>query len=114
VADTRDAVGPLGGPALLAGGSRSFELSGHCGVPANATAVSLNLTVTQPTDAGFLQVFPTGAPPPLVSAINYGAGQTRANNGVYSLGTGGRLDVRCGQASGTAHAIIDVSGYFVE
>ena len=114
VVDTRDPVGPAGGPALSSGGSRTFQLSGKCGIPANATAVSLNLTVTGPTSIGFLLLFPTGAPPPATSAINYSKGETRANDGVFLLGTGGQVDVRCGQISGTTHAIIDVSGYFLE
>jgi uncharacterized repeat protein (TIGR01451 family) len=112
--DTRDAVGEFGGPALAASASRSVNVAGHCGVPDYATAVALNLTATAPTAAGFLQVFPTGGVAPQVSVVNYSAGQTRASNGVYALGTSGRLDLRCGQATGTTHAIVDVSGYFIE
>jgi hypothetical protein len=53
-------------------------------------------------------------PVPLVSTINYGAGQTRSNNAVVSLSGGfvGRLAVKVGQASGTVHVILDVVGYF--
>src|SRR5204863_8049945 len=40
--DTRDAAGPYGGPLLGAGASRSFDLTGRCGIPADAAAVSLN------------------------------------------------------------------------
>jgi len=112
--DTRLAAGPLGGPALSAGASRTFPLTGNCGVPVNATAISLNVTATGPTAEGFLQVLPTGGPVPTVSALNYAPGQTRANNGVYALSPGGEMDVRCGQASGTVELIIDVSGYFIE
>ncbi|MGH9367048.1 MAG: S8 family peptidase, partial [Thermoanaerobaculia bacterium] len=31
--DTRNASGPLGGPALSAGGTRTFALAGQCGIP---------------------------------------------------------------------------------
>jgi hypothetical protein len=110
--DTRDAA--LGGPNPLgAGTDTSFTLGGGaCGIPLSAKAVSLNVTVTQPTAAGNLRLYPAGIPLPEVSTLNYGAGQTRANNAIVSLGASGQLVVRCSQASGAAHVIIDVSGYF--
>jgi hypothetical protein len=112
VADTRGPVAANGGPALAAGGSRSFILSGQCGIPPEATAVSLNLTVTQPAALGHITVFPLGTPLPPVSTLNYRAGQTRANNAIVTLGTDGAIDVICAQVAGTAHFIIDVNGYF--
>ena len=112
--DTRGADEDLGGPALVAAASRTFQVAGNCGVPASATAVAINLTVTTPTDAGFLQVLRTGEPILVASVVNYSPGETRAGNGVYSLDASGRLDLRCGQPAGTAHAILDVSGYFIE
>ena len=36
VFDTRNPAGPYGGPALVAGGERSFVLPGRCGIPATA------------------------------------------------------------------------------
>ena len=112
VLDTRNPAGPLGGPALAANASRTFVLTGACGVPPTAKAVSINLTVTQPGVAGDLRVYPGGTTLPLVSAINYRAGQTRANNAVATLGSAGDLAVRCDQASGTVHFILDVNGWF--
>jgi len=47
-----------------------------------------------------------------VQLINYSAGQTRANNGLFALGAAGDVSVRCDQPSGTVHFILDVSGYF--
>jgi hypothetical protein len=49
---------------------------------------------------------------PPTSSINYSANQTRANNAVILLSASGDFSVQCGQASGSAHAIIDVNGYF--
>jgi uncharacterized repeat protein (TIGR01451 family) len=112
--DTRGPVGEFGSPPLTASGSRTFQVAGHCGVPANATAVAINLTVTAPTDAGYLQAFATGGATPLASVVNYSGGETRAGNGVYGLDVSGRLDLRCGQATGTTEAILDVSGYFID
>jgi hypothetical protein len=108
VLDTRN---PATGPALAASTERVVPVGGSCGVPATARAVSVNLTVTQPGAAGNLALFPAGAAP-LSSTINYAPGQTRANNAVVSLSSSAALAIRCGQASGSAHVILDVNGYF--
>jgi uncharacterized repeat protein (TIGR01451 family) len=107
VLDTREST------PLTAGGDRLVTVvGGACGVPATARAASLNLTVTSPTSPGDLRLYPVGSPLPLVSAINYASGQTRANNAVTPVGTGGQIGVHCDQAAGTVHFIVDVSGYF--
>jgi hypothetical protein len=99
-------------PALAAGVDRMVTVGGGpCGVPTSAKAISANLTVTQPTTAGNLVIFPTGTAPG-TSTINYVGGQTRGNNAVVSLSNAGGLSIRCNQASGTAHVILDVNGYF--
>ena len=106
VVDTRS------GSPLGAGTDRMLTIAGVCLVPSTAKAVAVNLTVTEPTTAGFVTLFPAGATLPATSSINYSVGQTRANNGVFGLGTGGALVAHCGQVSGTAHVILDVYGYF--
>jgi hypothetical protein len=114
VIDTRGAAGPLGAPALQPFGDRLFALAGSCGVPVDAKAVSLNVTVTEGTAAGDLRLYPGDlATPQLTSNINYVPGQTRANNAVLSLGQDGlaSLKVRCDSA-GTVEFILDVNGYF--
>lgn len=111
--DTRGAPGPYGGPALADAASRTFVLAGRCGIPPTATALALNVAVTQPTTGpGFLTLYPAAGSRPVVSSLNYTTGQTRANNAVVPLGAGGDLNVYCGQGSGTAHLVIDVTGYY--
>ncbi|MFN2386081.1 MAG: hypothetical protein ABR576_07315 [Thermoanaerobaculia bacterium] len=112
VVDTRDPPGTHGGPALNAGAARTFTITGRCAIPATAKSVSLNITITQPTSVGHITLFPAGQPIPLVSNINFRAGQTRANNAIVRLGTGGAIGVSNGQGSGTVHFIADVNGYF--
>jgi hypothetical protein len=112
IVDTRGAAGPRGGPALAANASRAFLVRGTCGIPATARAVSLNVTVTQPSHAGSVRLYPGTGAPPGASTMNYRAGQTRANNAVSGLGISGDLSVRCDQAAGTTHLILDVNGYF--
>jgi hypothetical protein len=112
--DTRDPAGSRGGPALICSPSptaRTFPLAGACGIPATARAISCNVTVTQATAPGHLKLFPAGSREPGTSSINHVVGVTRANNGVVALGSG-NLNVSCRQSSGTAHAILDVNGYF--
>jgi hypothetical protein len=87
-------------------------MTGRCGIPVTAKAVSINVTVTLPTAAGGLRVYPGGVALPLASTISYGTGQTRANNAALGLGPAGDLLVHSDQASGTAHLIVDVNGYF--
>jgi hypothetical protein len=111
-ADTRLADGDFGGPALAARSERTFTLAGRCGIPTSARALSLNLTATGATAPGNLALFPGGSPPPSTSTLNYVAGATRANNAVVALGAGAALRVRCNQATGSVHAILDVNGYF--
>ena len=110
--DTRNPAGPLGGPALAASAQRTFALASQCGVPSTARALSLNVTVIAPTAAGDLRLFPGGSATPLVSTINYRAGQTRANNAIAGLGAAGDLTIQCDQATGTVHLVLDVNGYF--
>jgi hypothetical protein len=48
----------------------------------------------------------------MATAINYGAGKTRANNGIHTLGPAGDVVVHCDQAESSVHVILDVNGYF--
>jgi hypothetical protein len=114
VVDTRNPIGPLGGPALVSGTTREFAVAGHCGVPADARAVSTNVTVTGSTSFGDLRLYPTGTQAPISSTLNWAQGRTRANNAVVGVGTGGSISVWCvmGLPTATTHAIIDVNGYF--
>jgi len=111
--DTRDPIGPYGGPSLSAGQSRAFTMVGRCGVPPTANAISLNVTVTGATAPGYLTVYPQGSGIPLASTINFGSGQTRANNAIVRIGTGAAIAIFYGQASGnTVNVIVDLNGFF--
>jgi hypothetical protein len=113
VVDTRGNgfAGPFGPPALGAGAPRDLPLAGQCSIPAEAQAVSLNVTATDTLGPGFLLLAPAGAPPPLVSTLNYQAGDTVANAAVVPLGPGG-LTVIAGVSG--ADLVLDVNGYFVD
>ena len=111
--DTRWPTGPTGGPFLVPRQNRTFALNGACGIPATAKSLSVNLTVTQPSNAGFLSLSAADQQAGGTSTINFRAGQTIANNAMLRLsGEGsGSIDVLAATA-GTVHFILDVTGYF--
>ncbi len=111
IVDTRNATGPWGGPALAAGETRAFAIAGQCGVPADALAVALNVTVTNPTAAGSLTVYPGTGLVPGTSTVCFAAGRTRANNATIGL-VEGHVTVADRQESGVVDVIVDVSGYY--
>jgi hypothetical protein len=113
--DTRAPQGPTGGPALQANQVRTFALTGLCGVPPDAVALAVNLTVTGPTGPGDLRVFAGGTPAPVTSALNFAPFRARASLALVGLGSGGALSVQCDMPAGSggqAHFILDTYGYF--
>jgi hypothetical protein len=95
----------------VGGSARTFAIANQCGIPADATVVAANVTITNPSAAGHLTFYPSGVSPPLASTINFRAGQTRANNAILPLSSAGDLDVSCG-GGGTVDFILDVYGFF--
>ncbi len=115
VADTRNPVGPSGGPALAANTIRSFPVTGVCGIPSTATAIALIVTVVGETDFGDLRLYPAGSPAPISSAINFAVQKVRATNAIIGLGSGGQITVQCDMppsSTGQTHFLFDVTGYF--
>jgi hypothetical protein len=113
IADTRGLGfgGAYGPPSLSSGVPRDFILPGRCDIPANAQAVSLNLTIVLPGGSGYLAVFPKGGVVPVVSTINFSAGQVIANAAIVPLGTDGAITAFTAGAGGDL--LIDTNGYFV-
>ncbi len=121
--DSRFVGSPPAPSPVHAGEERALRIKdpGACGVPVDAKAVSVNLTVTEPTTCGDLRVAPTGSIPfPNVSTLNYGLPpQTVANGAIVPLGETPDtqtndlrvLGAMCDPA-GQYHVIVDVTGYF--
>ena len=70
-----------------------IDVSGRFGVPLDATAVVLNIAVTDPEDAGFVTVFPCGATVPWVANLNYVAHQTVSNSVRATIAADGTICV---------------------
>ncbi len=121
IVDTRGPTGVTGGPALASGSTRNFPISlapAACGVPNTAKAAVLNVTLVSPSLDGFLSIWPFGTTPPLVSTINAAAGEPAiANGAIVPLTTTDpnfNISLIYGTAvsGGSAHVILDVTGYF--
>jgi len=92
-------------------GIRDVQIGGLAGVPSDADAVVLNVTVVSPTAGSFLQLWPTGSTQPVFgSSLNFNAGQIVPNQVTVKLGTAGK--VRVFNAQGNVNVIADVSGYY--
>ncbi len=113
ILDTRDGTGGLTGP-FISHVARTFQVTGTGGVPADAAAVTGNLTVTQQTSLGFLFIGPVALNNPISSTLNFPVGDDRANAVTVALGAGGTLSVTFAAPlpDPTAHVIFDVTGYF--
>ncbi len=116
--DTRAPSGPTGGAPMADQVADEFEVQGVCGVPVGATAVTVNATAVGPTGAGFLTLYPTGITRPVVSSLNFNAGEPALGNGaIVPLADQAvnPLDLSVFPkvvGPGTVHVVLDVTGYF--
>jgi hypothetical protein len=110
VLDTRARVGVTTTTPVAPGGTLSLPLIGTKGIPATGvTAVVLNVTVTQPTDSGYLTIYDHGQARPLASNLDWVKGKTIANQVVVSVASG-TIDFY--NSLGTVHVIADLLGYY--
>lgn len=103
--DTR-ASSPMGPGAAL-----GLTVAGQAGMPANAVAVALNVTVTGPSAAGYLTVYPWGVSPPTASNLNFVSGQTVPNFAVAKIGASGAVGF-FNAPTGSTNLVVDVVGYY--
>ena len=100
--DTRTTKTPV-----KAGGTVRLSL----GSAAGASAAALNVTVTGPTGGGHVTAYPDGATLPDTSNVNFGVGQTVANETIVKVGSNGYVDFT-NTGTGTLNLIVDLTGYF--
>ncbi len=114
ILDTRPGPGQKGfaGPMVSGtAGAQELTVQGTNGVPANANAVVLNVTVTQPSRAGVLAVQPGGSTgEPTTSFLNFVAGQDVSNFVTVKLGANGKL--RFYNFIGSTHVTADLVGWY--
>jgi hypothetical protein len=110
VVDTRNANGALGGPSLAANTSRDFPVqSSNCDIPVTAQAYSVNVTAIPIGPLGYLTLWPSGEPQPLVSTLNSLTGAISANAALVPAGSDGGVSV---YVSSESDVVLDVNGYF--
>lgn len=85
-----------------------LPVAGRGGVDPTATSVAINLTVTEPTAAGFVTVFACGSPIPAAANITFDPGDTVSNAAISALGPGGTL---CLYNSSSTHLVVDVTAF---
>ena len=103
------ADGLFAGDGLRAAGSiTELQATGRGGVPVDAAAVVLNVTVTDARGAGYVTVWPCGSPRPTASNLNFTQGSTIPNAVVAKVGTGGKV---CLYTQSPTHLLADVNGY---
>lgn len=102
----------LGGPArrFSAGETRTVQVAGVAGVPADARSVVVNLTVADSRGAGWVAAYPAGRARPNASNLNMAAGGVRANLAVVRIGDGGRIALHVAETD--AELVVDVMGSF--
>ena len=110
VFDTRTGTGGVPVAKVTAGGTLDVVVRGVNGVPADATAVALNVTVVDGTAASFLTVWPTGDPRPLASSLNWTNGDATPNSVTVPIGTAGKVSFF--NNAGTVNVLADVAGYY--
>lgn len=111
ILDSRIGLGLSG--SFVSGQPRFFGVAGGHGVPANAIAVTGNLTVTGATVQGWVRLGSSTSG--TNSTINFNAGDSRANGVILGLAGGGGLGAmyQSSTGKGTVQVIFDLTGYFV-
>ena len=100
----------IGAGAVTSGTTITLPVAGRGGVPADASAVVLNVTSANATDSGFVTVYPCDTTLPLASNVNFTSGTITANAVVSKLSPTGTV---CLYVKGaTTDLITDVTGWF--
>ena len=105
-----DSRGPSGNATVIPTGRvTEVAVAGRGGVPADASAAVLNVTVDRTAGSGFVTVFPCGETRPTASNLNFVAGDVVPNAVVTKIGANGSV---CLYNSAPTHLIVDVNGYY--
>ena len=98
-------------PASAFGPAEARGLTVLGAAPADAKAVVLNMTVTEPTSSGYLTVWPNGLARPLASNLNFTPGLTVPNQVICGVGAGGQVSIY--NSHGRTHVVADLIGWYV-
>ena len=120
VTDTRSGSGqPNAGMTLGAGANPenvNVQVAGVAGVPSNATAVAVNVALTDASSGSesapnFIYAYPTGTTPTTpVANQDYIANETLSTEAIVGVGTGG--DITVANHTGSVDVVVDIDGYY--
>ena len=110
-----DTVSGIGAAKAQIQADKSIDVTvaGVDGIPADATAVALNLTAVSSTRNGLITAYPTGESRPAVSNLNYTSGSARANMAIVPVGTHGQVTFE-NNGDGPVDLIADATGYYTK
>jgi hypothetical protein len=80
-------------------------------IPPTATAVAVDVTVTQETSSGHLVAYPDGSQVPLTSSTNFSAEVTNTGYQIVPIGIDGKIAFY-NSSGGTTHLLVDITGYY--
>lgn len=106
IMDTREGLGAVG--PIVAGRTVELQVAGVAGVPAGATAVTLNVTSTDAAEDGYVTVYACDGDRPVVSNLNPSRGKVRPNLVMTPVSAGGSV---CLFSLNDTHLVVDVTGY---
>lgn len=121
ILDTRNIARPLAAGEVRAFGFTNNFASGqggsYCNIPAGTSALTLNITVVDPSIPGYLTVYPNdGLSRPLASSLNYKTGDIIGNEIIARQMVDDVAPYTTPSfrvySFAAAHIVIDVSGYF--
>jgi RHS repeat-associated protein len=111
IADTRAGSGqPNAGQSLTAGGTVTIQATGRGGIPTNARAVVVNVSVPANTTSGELTAYPTGTTRPLTTILAHRPNVPSFNQVTVKLSATGTFTIW--NSTGTADVVIDVMGSY--
>ena len=104
--DTRQTAQSLG--AL---GRMDVVVTGRAGVPADAKAVALNVTLVHASTVTHVRAWPAGQARPNASVLNGDAARS-ASASAITVGVGGEGKISLDNNAGSAHMVVDITGYY--
>jgi hypothetical protein len=98
---------------LVANTPATFQVTGRGGIPSNATSVTGNVTVVNPSYSWAVYLGPVPVAHPSTSTINFSAGAIVGNGLTVALSTTGTLSATFMSFAGnTTDLVFDVTGYY--
>ncbi|MFD7624427.1 PKD domain-containing protein [Streptomyces sp. NPDC059851] len=108
--DTRSGIGAAKAKVAPYTSAR-VKIAGNAKIPAGASAVALNVTVTNTTSGGHVTAFASGGKRPTTSNLNFEPGQTVPNMVIVPVGKDGYVELYNGGWE-SVDLLADVTGYF--